>query len=191
MLVFPFTHTTISIFNPETGEELKYDEQGEICISGPSVMKGYYNKLEETNKILKKHNDGKLWLHSGDIGHMDSDGFLFIDGRIKRMIIDSHGFKIFAPEVEKALSKHEAIEKCCVVGSPDDKSKVGQIVVAYVIKKVNHNITELDLREFCKHELPEYCIPNKIIFTEEFPYTSAAKVDYRKLEEMAKNHNRF
>lgn len=105
----PFTHTVISIFDTETGAELKYGEQGEICISGPSVMKGYYNNSEETDKVLKVHKDGKVWMHSGDIGHMDEDGFLFIDGRIKRMIINHHGFKNFPPEIEKVLSKHKKL----------------------------------------------------------------------------------
>ncbi len=182
----PFTHTEIIIFNAETGEEMKYGEQGEICICGPSVMKGYYNNSEETDKVLKTHKDGKVWMHSGDIGHIDEDGFLFIDGRLKRMLINHEGFKIFTPEIERTLSKHKGIEKCCVVGTPDIEHNLGQIAVAFIIKKPNCTVAESELQELCKAELPDYYMPNKFIFTNEFPYTSAAKVDYRKLEEIAK-----
>ncbi len=182
----PFSHTIISIFDTETGEEVKYGQQGEICISGPNVMRGYYNNPEETAKVLKVHKDGKVWIHSGDLGHMDEDGFLFIDGRIKRMIINHDGFKIFAPEIEKVLSKHESVGKCCVVSAPDTQYKTGQIAVAFVIQKQGCAVTEEALRELCKKELPDYYMPGKFIFTEQFPYTSAAKVDYRKLEEMAR-----
>ncbi len=178
----PFTHTVISIFDTETGEELKYNERGEICICGPSVMKGYYNNPEETDKVLKTHKDGKVWMHSGDIGHIDEDGFLFIDGRLKRMIINHHGFKIFAPEIEKAISKHNGVDKCCVVGIPDKEYETGQIAVAFIIKKENTVILEEELKKICEDNLPNYYMPSKFIFTDSFPYTSAAKVDYRKLE---------
>ncbi len=181
----PFTHTTISVFDIQTGEELKYCEQGEICICGPSVMKGYYNNPEETDKVLKTHKDGKVWVHSGDIGHMDEDGFLFIDGRIKRMLIDHHGFKIFTPEIERVLSKHEKVDKCCVVGAPDQKYQIGQVAVAFIIPKGEGTIAEDELRILCKDNLPDYFMPERFVFVKEFPNTSAAKVDYRKLEEMA------
>ena len=182
----PFTHTTISIFDTETEEELRYGERGEVCISGPNVMKGYYNNPQETAKVLKVHKDGNVWMHSGDIGHMDEDGFLFIDGRVKRMIVNHHSFKIFAPEIEKTLSKHPGVEKCCVVGAPDTEYHAGQIAVAFIIVKTGCTVTEEELRELCKQNLPEYYMPQKFIFTEKFPYTSAAKVDYRKLEELAR-----
>ncbi len=183
----PFTHTIVSIFNHDNGEELKYGEKGEICISGPSVMKGYFENQGATDEVLRLHKDGRYWMHSGDIGYMDEDGFIFISGRLKRMIINHHGFKIFAPEIEKALSKHANIEKCCVVGAPDLTYNVGRIAVVFVIAKDGTAIPEEELDKLCLENCPEYYKPEKYIFVDKFPYTSASKVDYRKLEEMAEN----
>ncbi len=180
----PFPLTDVSIFDIDTGEELKYGEQGEICIKGPSVMLGYFNNDIENEKILRKHKDGSIWLHSGDLGHIDEDGFLFIDGRIKRMIIDHTGFKIFSPIVESVISKHSLIEKCCVVGAKDIVHNVGQIPVAFVITRENTNTEELEkeILHLCEKNLPSYSLPQRIVFKDSFPYTSANKVDYRALE---------
>lgn len=183
----PFPLTDVSIFDIDTGEELKYGEQGEICIKGPSVMLGYFDNKIENKKVLKTHKDGSIWLHSGDLGHIDEDGFLFIDGRIKRMIIDHTGFKIFAPVVESVISQHSFIEKCCVVGAKDKKYNVGQIPVAFVIPKENTNTEELEkeILHLCEKNLPSYSLPQRIVFKDSFPYTSANKVDYRALEKEA------
>lgn len=183
----PFVKTVISIFDMETQEELSYEQQGEICISGPSVMLGYFNNIEETDKVLKTHSDGTVWVHSGDLGHMDKDGFLFIDGRIKRMIINHVGFKIFAPTIEKVIQQVEGVEKCCVVGIKDTNYNVGQVPVAYIIPLKNYNENSLlnEVKSACLKALPDYYVPEKIMFVDKFPYTSAAKVDYRALEKMA------
>lgn len=92
---YPLLTTTIGIFAPDSDRELGYDQEGEICISDPTVMLGYLNNKEETDKVIRRHSDGTLWVHSGDIGHMDSDGFIYIKGRIKRMITLFNGHKIF------------------------------------------------------------------------------------------------
>ncbi|MCD8022124.1 MAG: long-chain fatty acid--CoA ligase, partial [Lachnospiraceae bacterium] len=128
---------------------------------------------------------GRRWLHTGDLGHMDEDGFLYIDGRLKRIIIDHHGFKIFAPEVESVLSQYEKIEKCCVVGSLDEEFHTGQITVAFVIPKEGCMPDAEEMRKFCEEKLADFRVPSKFVIVDEFPYTSAAKVDYRKLEERA------
>ncbi len=183
----PFSLMNVSIFDIETQEELKYGEQGEICIKGPSVMLGYFNNEEENKNILRTHSNGEVWLHSGDLGHIDEDGFLFIDGRIKRMIIDHTGFKIFAPVVESVISKNTCVEKCCVVGAKDKEHNVGQIPVAFVILKENADAKEAEkeILHLCEKELPSFSLPQKIVFKESFPYTSANKVDYRALEKEA------
>ena len=183
----PFNLTNVAIFEVGTDKELTYGEQGEICVQGPSVMLGYYNNVEANQEILRKHSDGQVWLHSGDLGHMDEDGFLFIDGRIKRMIIDNTGFKIFAPVIEKVIAEVQEVEKCCVVGAKDTEHNVGQIPVAFIIPKtgVDKNMLQKEVMELCEKQLPMYSYPRKIIFREEFPYTSAAKVDYRALEKEA------
>ncbi len=183
----PFPKMTVSIFDLDTEKELSYGEQGEICISGPSVMLGYYNNEEETNKVLKAHSNGTIWMHSGDFGHMDEDGCLFIDGRIKRMLIDHHGFKIFAPAIEKVLQQIPGVEKSCVIGVKDKQYKVGQTPIAFIISDKSFNDDELlnNIKIECCNELPDYAVPSRFIIVEKFPYTSAAKVDYRALEKVA------
>lgn len=178
----PFVAMNFSIVDLDTGKELPYGEQGEICMSGPSVMMGYFNNKEATEGVLKVHEDGNLWMHSGDLGHIDEDGFIFIDGRLKRMITNYVGFKIFAPQVEQVLSGCKSVEKCCVIGAPDKEYGAGQIAVAYVILKEGcpENIEEI--RTLCQKNLPDYSVPTDFVFVKEFPYTSAAKVDYRTLE---------
>ena len=122
-------------------------------------MSGYFNCPEETEKVLKRHKDGKLWMHSGDLGHMDEDGFIFIDGRIKRMLIDHVGFKTFAPQVEQVLSQCDCVDKCCVVGLPDPNYDVGQIAVAYAVVKTDEERAIAAMKQACKAALPEYSVP--------------------------------
>lgn len=185
----PFNLTCIGIFDLETGKELPYGEQGEICMRGPSVMLGYYKNDAANQEVLRKHSDGWIWMHSGDLGHIDEDGFLYIDGRIKRMIINHMGFKIFAPVVEEAIYAVPEVEKCCVVGAKDVENNVGQVTVAFVILKDNADSDKVrkDIMKSCEKQLPTYSYPQSIVFTDEFPYTSAGKVDYRQLEKDANN----
>lgn len=183
----PLNMTTVGIFEIDTDKELTYGEPGEICVQGPSVMLGYYNNDEANKDILRKHSDEQIWLHTGDLGHMDEDGFLFIDGRIKRMIINCTGFKIFAPNVENEISEVAGVEKCCVVGKKDNKHNIGQVPIAYVIPKPQVDKVKLkaEIFEKCKLRLPTYSYPQKIIIRDSFPYTSAGKIDYRALEKEA------
>lgn len=185
----PFNLTSIGIFDIETGKELPYGEQGEICMCGPSVMLGYYKNDVANREVLRKHSDGCIWMHSGDLGHMDEDGFLYIDGRIKRMIINHMCFKIFAPVVETAIYAVPEVEKCCVVGAKDTVHNVGQVPIAFVILKDNGDLDRVrkDIMIACEKQLPTYSYPQNIVFTNEFPYTSAGKVDYRQLEKEANN----
>lgn len=102
----PMLNTVVSIFEPGTETELPIGERGEICICTPTVMKGYYNKPEETDMILRRHADGQIWAHTGDVGYMDEDGFVYLDSRIKRMIIRHDGFKVFPSMIENVISRH-------------------------------------------------------------------------------------
>lgn len=182
----PFVDTTISIFDSDMHDELKYGETGEVCIAGPSVMLGYFNNKPATDDIIKKHKDGIYWLHTGDLGHMDNDGFLYIDGRMKRMFVYYNGAKVFPPIVEKVVMQSKFVASCVVVGKQDPCHAVGQVPVAFVILQpdctndVDNVIGELNI--LCKNKLPEYECPVEWNFTNSFPRTSVGKVDYRALE---------
>ncbi len=182
----PFGHTIISAFDVDTGEELPCGQTGEICITGPSIMLEYYKNPKETAFVLRKHPDGMVWVHSGDSGHVDEDGFVFIDGRIKRMIVRFEGFKIFPSAIENVLSKHKAVENCSVVGTKDTEHRQGQYPVAHVILKPDavgmEKQIERELMQLCKQELPDYAYPVDYIFRDKMPQTSVGKIDYRALE---------
>ena len=185
----PFIDTCVSVFDTEKCEELPYDSVGEICISGPSVMLGYFKNIEATNAMIKTHDDGSVWLHSGDLGHMDRDGFIYIDGRIKRMLVRHNGAKVFPPIIEKVIMKHTAIQKCVVVGKQDPINAVGQVPVAFIIINDSYTGTVSDLKEelslLCRESLPDYAQLFEYYIIDSYPITRAGKVDYRALEKEA------
>lgn len=184
----PFPHTIISIFDPETEEELPYGEQGEICITGPNTMLGYYDNPEATKAILKVHDDGRTWVHSGDIGYMTKDGFLFVIDRIKRMIIRHDGFKVFPSLIESVISKSKDVNECTVVGSLDNDHSQGKLPIAYVTlykPDADWEYIKMQLTVLCKKELPEYAQPIDFVFLDKMPLTPIGKVDFRALEQMA------
>ena len=183
----PLVNTVVSVFEPGTENELPIGERGEICISGPAVMKGYYNKPNETAILLHRHADGKLWVHTGDIGYMDEDGFVFLNSRIKRLIIRHDGFKVFPSMIENVISRHPAVQQCSVVGCTDRDHVQGRLPFVYVVlepeaDKKKRQI-QRELRQLCREELPEYVQPVGYKFISEMPFTPIGKVDYRKLEE--------
>ena len=188
----PFTHSVISVFDPDTGEELPINHKGEICMVSPNTMLGYYNNQEATDEILRRHDDGLLWVHSGDLGYMDEDGCVFIEGRIKRMIIRFDGFKVFPTFIENVIMKSKYVKSVCSVGSPDKSHSQGQLPVAFVvlnddIEEDQHKKIKRSLKKLCKEELPEYAQPTKFYIIPELPLTSIGKVDYRALEEQVAN----
>ena len=183
----PLVNTVVSVFEPGTENELPIGERGEICISGPAVMKGYYNKPNETAILLHRHADGKLWAHTGDIGYMDEDGFVFLNSRIKRLIIRHDGFKVFPSMIENVISRHPAVQQCSVVGCTDKDHVQGRLPFVYVVldPAADHKKRQIvrELQQICKEELPEYVQPVGYKFLDELPLTPIGKVDYRKLEE--------
>ena len=185
----PFVKVIISAFEPDTDKELKYGEKGELCIHSPSTMIGYYNNQEETNKILRRHSDGKMWIHSGDIGYVTEDGNVYIEGRIKRMIIRNDGFKVFPVQIERVLMDNENVETCCVVATPDKEYSHGSLPLAFVVKAKNSEISndslKNELAQMCQKELPEYVQPVDYVFIDKLPLTPIGKVDYRSLEKEA------
>lgn len=183
----PHLKTIVGIFEPDTDIELKYNQQGEVCMCAPTVMLGYYDQEEETAKILKKHSDGTIWIHSGDIGHMDEDGFLFIDGRIKRLVIRHDGFKVFPSLIENKLAMNQAVKECCVIGIPDKVHSQGKLPFACIVLEAmfigKESTVKEELIKLCEAELPEYAQPTGFMFMNELSLTPIGKVDYRALTE--------
>ena len=185
----PFVKVIISAFEPGTDKELKYGEKGEICIHSPSTMIGYYNNAEETERILRHHSDGRMWIHSGDIGYVDEDGNVFIEGRMKRMIIRNDGFKVFPLQIERVIMNNTNVENCCVVATPDKEHSQGSLPLAFVVKAKNAMITDeavkAGLKDMCQKDLPEYVQPIDFVFVDALPLTPIGKIDYRTLEKQA------
>lgn len=182
----PFIKNIISTFESGTDKELNVGEKGEICITGPTIMLGYYGKPEETSNVLRKHSDGMIWVHTGDIGHIDEDGFVFVDGRIKRIIIRHDGFKIFPNMIENVISTHPAVELCSVVASLDKDQLQGYLPYVHIVLKKNvherQRLIKAEIMKLCQDKLPEYAQPVGYKFIESLYYTAVGKVDYRKLE---------
>lgn len=184
----PLPQTTIAIFDPDTGNELKYGEIGEVCITGPNTMLGYFNNEEETKKMLKLHDDGKIWVHSGDLGYITDEGKLFIIDRMKRMIIRHDGFKVFPNLIEDVIMSHPNVKTCKVVGMPDLEHSQGKLPKAYLIlEDENVDIKELEEEIFsmCREKLPEYSQPVEIEIRTTLPLTSIGKIDFIALEKEA------
>lgn len=179
----PFPDTFFKIVNSETNEELPYGEEGEIVISGPTVMKQYMHNPDETAQTLRVHSDGLTWVHTGDLGMMDDEGFVYFKGRAKRMIVSS-GYNIYPAQMENVLDAHDMISMSCVVGVPDSLKM--QKVKAFVVLKPEYpknKDTWEQLMEYCKKNFAKYAVPYDIEFRDELPKTLVGKVAYRILEE--------
>ena len=182
----PLPRNIVSAFDPETHEEKSYYELGELCITGPTVMKGYYNNQEATDDMIKVHkDDGRRWLHSGDIGYIAPDGQVYHKDRIKRMIIRS-GFKVYPSEIENVISKLDYVRSCSVVGVPSEEE--GMVPVTFVVledKYKNQNLEETIkdsiLENISKSELMEYSYPADFEFRDDLPLTPVGKIDFKKL----------
>ena len=180
---YPLLMNTMGIFKPGTTEELGYNEEGEICITGPALMMGYLNNPAETENVIFTHPDGTRWVHSGDIGTMDEDGFIYIKGRIKRMIVMHNGHKVFPTHIESVLGKHKDVLSCAVVGVKDRAHAQGQKVLAVVQLKADRVKDEItaELQELMHSEIEASVIPDTIEYIPDMPHTGMGKIDYRKL----------
>ena len=178
----PWPGTYVKICEPGTDKELPYGEVGEICIFGPTVMLGYFDNEEETKDTLRVHSDGNVWLHSGDLGSMDEDGFITYRQRIKRMIITS-GYNVYPAQIEEVLEKHPAVSEVTVIGVPHPyKIEVGK-VFAVLRDGFDPEAVKEELIELCKKNLAVYAIPREWEFCDSLPKTIVGKTDYRKLQE--------
>ena len=181
----PFSDMMMKIVGINSINEAPIGQEGEICVSGPAVMLGYLDKPEETVITLKTHNDGKIWLHTGDIGTMDNDGFFYFKIRLKRMI-KSSSYNVYPAQVEAALYNHPEVLEACVIGVPDEIQV--QKVKAYVVlkdqNKENEEMKET-LIKFCQEQLLKWSCPREIEFSKQLPKTLVGKIDFKKLEEQA------
>ena len=186
----PLARVNCKIVTPETFDELPYNQIGEICFAGNTLMVGYYHNQEATDALIKYHSDGIRWMHTGDLGYVNEDGVVFITGRIKKILMtkgkDGIVTKMFPDRIEKVVMKHPGVALCCIIGIPDELRV--NYPRAYVILNEgyveSHETTEA-LLAHCKEELPEYMIPEEVIYRNDFPRTSRGKVDYRALEREA------
>jgi long-chain acyl-CoA synthetase len=173
----PVPDTELKIVD-DAGNPVAGGEPGEVCIKGPQVMRGYWNKPEETERVLR---DG--WLFTGDVARMDADGYFFIVDRKKDVIITS-GFNVYPREVEEILFEHPAVLEAAAVGVPDPKS--GERVKAYVVLRAGMSATEADIVEHCRKKLAAYKVPKSVEFRAELPKTNVGKVLRRTLRDEAR-----
>lgn len=180
----PLPENNFMIYDSESGQECPYGVSGEVCMQCGSQMIGYLDSEEEMRKFLRRHPDGTLWCHTGDIGYIDEDGFLFLEGRIKRMImtvLDGKVYKISPAKVEQLLCSHDAVYDACVVCASEKNDKV---LKAYLILRdsADEDSALAELRDICKKQLPDNMQPRFYEILREFPRTAADKVDYQALE---------
>lgn len=179
----PWPGIYIGIFEPNTENRVDFNVDGEICICGPTVMLGYYNNEGETNLTLRHHKDGNIWLHTGDIGSMDEDGFVTYKQRLKRMIVSS-GYNVYPSQIEEVLEKHEAIEAASVIGIPHPYKM--EVPKAFIILKKGYKLNDElkeELIKHCKKNLAVYSVPKEYEALDKLPKTMIGKVDFKKLKE--------
>lgn len=182
----PLSHTNVKIVNPGTQDELTYNQKGEICITTPSKMLGYYKNITETNNVLKEHEDMNKWIHSGDIGYINEKGELFFVDRMKRMIVRPDGHNVWPGVIENLISTHYAVSACVVVGISCDNNTNGAIPTAFIILKDEYLgqeekiIREID--ELSKKTLPGRDIALDYKIRKNLPKTNVGKIDFRLVE---------
>ncbi|NLD19428.1 MAG: long-chain fatty acid--CoA ligase [Clostridiales bacterium] len=178
----PFPDTFYKIVKASTKNQIPYGDEGEICISGPSVMKEYLDNLEETEAVLQLHEDGRIWLHTGDLGTMDDEGFVYYKQRLKRMIISS-GYSIYPSQLENIIDAHPDVLMCTVIGVPDPY-KVQKVKAFVVLKNgvsPNDDVRE-SISQHCVKNIAKYAMPYEFEFRDNLPQTLVGKVAYTVLE---------
>lgn len=178
----PLIGTEMCVVEPGTTNVLPASEDGELCVSGPTVMIGYRNNPEETKNTLRVHADGKVWLHTGDMAAIDEDGFVHYKLRIKRMMITS-GFNVYPTQIESVVEELDFVEKCVVVSVPHQYKK--EVAKAYIVLKngkEKSDETKEEIRAYCKKKLMHYSVPYKYEFVDLLPKTAYNKIDFMKLQ---------
>ena len=183
----PYPDMDYKICKVGTTEEVPYGEEGEICLAGPTVMIGYLNHPEETAIALRSHPDGRFWLHTGDLGMMDADGFIYFRQRLKRIIVTS-GYNVYPSQIENVLDGHKKVQISCVIGVPDSY-RMHRVKAFVVLKKGIEPTEEIkqELFDYCKKYIAKYACPREIEFRADLPKTLIGKVAYKELEK-EENH---
>ena len=179
----PFPDTYFRIVRPGTDIDMDFDEEGEIIISGPTVMKEYMDNPEETAQTIKVGHNGMKWVYTGDLGCMDKDGFVYFKGRAKRMIITS-GYNVYPAQIENILDGLDEVQMSCVIGVPDTYRM--HIVKAFIVLKEGvekSEETKKKILDQCRRHIAKYAMPRAVEFRDELPKTLVGKVAYRRLEE--------
>ena len=182
----PMPDTDFKIIKNDTFKELPAGEEGEICISGPLVMMGYLGDDVETAQTIRLHDDGKLWLHTGDIGYLGEDGLIYFAQRLKRIIISS-GYNIYPTHLESVINSHEAVLTSTVIGI--DHHYKGQVPKAFIVLKPGYKPgkrIEREIRELLERNVPIYALPAAYEFRDKLPKTKVGKVAFRELEKEEK-----
>lgn len=172
----------VKAFEPNSDIEKSYNDVGEICVTGPTIFMGYINEDKETKNTLVKHTDGKIWLHTGDLGYIDKNGFVYYTSRLKRMII-SNGYNIYPIELEEIIKKCKYVEDCTVVAVPHKiKSQTPKAVI--VLKKDVEDTLAVrsEIRKYCMDNIARYAIPTEFEYRKDIPKTAIGKVAYRDLQ---------
>ena len=181
----PMVDTNIKIVDIGTTNEVPYNNVGEICVSGDTVMQGYYNNLDATLNSLKKHSDGKIWLHTGDIGRMTNEGILYYVDREKRMFVSS-GVNVYPCEIEKVLTSIQGVKQCAVVSMPHPYKMA--VAKAYLVLEDGVSLDDnlrLKIDDACKKNLDKYHWPKAFEEIDSLPQTAIGKINYRQLEELS------
>lgn len=184
----PQVKASVAVFDPETGEEKKYGEEGELCIKSHTQMMGYYGDKNMTNSVLKKHEDGTIWLHTGDLGSVSENGLVRVNGRMTRTIFVFPTAKVYPIFVENVIANAPGVLNAIVGEIPDKEHEGFGIPICFVVpeENVNFNDLEQNIAKVCETALPEYARPRNLYFLDELPLTKVGKPDVRKLEEDVK-----
>lgn len=178
----PLPDTSLKIVKNDTFKSLPVGQDGEICLSGPLVMMGYLGDDAETAQAIRVHDDGKVWLHTGDIGHLGEDGFVYFAQRLKRIIISS-GYNIYPTHLESVINSHEAVLTSTVIGI--DHHYKGQVPKAFIVLKPGYRASkrlEREIRELLERNVPIYALPAAYEFRDKLPQTKIGKVAFKELE---------
>ena len=188
--MLPFAKNNVKIIDVDTGKELPYGQEGEICISGPTMMKEYFKNEEETSAAIWEEN-GVRWLHTGDLGYITEEGYFVISGRLKRIFYsvgsDNVVSRVYPMKIESTICKCTHVDKCSVVGKPNGEK--GYLPIAFVVLRegADKDMVIAELESVCKQELPEASWPYAYRIVDKLPTTPAGKVDFRALEREAQN----